>query len=51
MKKMECDNSVRFIESFETQDSFYILSELCYLTLVEYLNMRKKAFPVEELKE
>ena len=51
MKKMECDNSVKLIESFETQESFYIISELCYITLSEYLNMRKKAFSVEEIKE
>ena len=29
MKKMECDNSVKLIESVETQKSFYIISELC----------------------
>ena len=51
MKKMECDNSVKFIESVETEESFYIVSELCHLTLAEYLNMRKKAFSIEELKE
>ena len=51
MKKMECDNSVKFIESVETEESFYIVSEFCHLTLAEYLNMRKKALSVEELKE
>ena len=51
MKKMECDNIVKLIESVETKDSFYIVSELCRLSLAEYLNMRKKALSVEELKE
>ena len=51
MKKMNCDNSVKLIESVETEESFYIISELCYITLAEYLNMKKKAFSVEELKE
>ena len=51
MRKMDCDNSVKLIESVETEESFYIISELCYITLAEYLNMKKKAFPVEELKE
>ncbi len=51
MKKMECDNSVKLIESVETQESFYIISELCYITLSEYLNVRKKAFSIEEIKE
>ena len=27
MKKMECDNSVKLIESFETGESFYIISD------------------------
>ena len=44
MKKMECDNSVKLIESVETEESFYIISELCLFSLAEYLNMRKKAF-------
>ncbi len=43
MKKMECDNLVKIIESVETKQSFYIISELCHFTLAEYLNMRKKA--------
>ena len=51
IKKMECDNSVKFIESVETEESFYIVSEFCHLTLAEYLNMRKKALSIEELKE
>ena len=51
MKKMECDNSVKLIESIETQESFYIVSELCYLNLEQYLKKRKKAFSIEEIKE
>ncbi len=27
MKKMECDNSVKLIESVETEESFYVVSE------------------------
>ena len=27
MEKMECDNSVKLIESFETGESFYIISD------------------------
>ena len=38
MKKMECDNSVKIIESIETEESFCIVSELCYLNLEQYLN-------------
>ena len=51
MKKMECDNSVKLIESVETEESFYIISELCFSNLAEYLNKRKKAFSIEEIKE
>ena len=42
MEKMEYDNIVKYKESVETKDSFYIVSELCHFTLAEYLNMRKK---------
>ena len=51
MKKMECDNIVKLIESVETKDSFYIVSELCCSNIEEYLNKKKKAFSVEEIKE
>ena len=51
MKIMECDNSVKLIEIVDTEESFYIISELCYLNLEQYLNKRKKAFSIEEIKE
>ena len=51
MKKMECDNCVKIIESIETKESFYVVSELCCLNLAEYLKKRKRAFQVEEIKE
>ena len=51
MKKMECDNSVKLIESVETEESFYIISELCFSNLAEYLNKRKNAFSKEEIKD
>ena len=51
MKKMECDNIVKLIESVETKESFYIVSELCCSNVEEYLKKRKKAFSVEEIKE
>ena len=51
MKKMECDNSLKLIESFVTKDSFYIVSELCFSNLAEYLNTRKKGLLIEEIKE
>ena len=51
MKKMECENSVKVIESVETDDSFYIISELCHLNIEEYLKKRKKGLLIEEIKE
>ena len=50
MKKMKSENSVKIIESIETEESFYVVSELCHFNLEEYLNMRKKALSIEELK-
>ena len=44
MKKMECDNSVKLIESVETKESFYIVSELCYLNLEQHLKKKKRLF-------
>ena len=44
MKKMECDNSVKIIESIETEESFYVVSELCCLNLAEYLKREKMLF-------
>ena len=51
MKTMECDNSVKIIESIETQESFYIISELCHLNIEQYLKKRKKGLSIEEIKE
>ena len=51
MKKMECENSVKVIESVETEDSFYIISELCHLNLEKYLNSKKEGLSIEEIKE
>ena len=51
MKKMECDNMVKIIESIETKESFYIVSELCYSNLAEHLKKRKKGLSIEEIKE
>ena len=46
MKKMECDNSVKIIECIETEESFYIISELYYFNLEEFLNKRKEEIKV-----
>ena len=51
MKKMECENLVKVIESVKTKDSFYIISELCHLNLEKYLNTKKEGLLIEEIKE
>ena len=51
MKIMECDNSVKLIEIVDTEESFYIISELCYLNLAEHLKKRIKGLSIEEIKE
>ena len=41
----------KLIERVETEDSFYIIYELYYLNLEEYLNKRKESLLIEEIKE
>ena len=49
MKKLE--NSVLLIESIESQDSYYLILELCNISLEEYLKNRKNPLSIDEIKE
>ena len=40
MKKLKSENSVLLIETIETLDSYFIISEYCYMTLEEYIKKR-----------
>ena len=51
LKKIESDNLVKLIERIEIENSFYIINEFCHLNLQEYLNRRKEALSIEEIKE
>ena len=51
MKKIKSENLVKLIEIKEEKDSFYIISELCYLNIEEYLKKRKDGLLIEEIKE
>ena len=51
MKKCECENSVRLIKNFETQNNFNIVMELCDTDLLIYLNKRKSGFTVDEVRD
>ncbi len=51
MKKLKSENSVLLIETIETSDSYFIISEYCYMTLEEYIKKRKNNLSIEEIKE
>ena len=51
MKKLKSENSVLLIETIETLDSYFIISEYCYMTLEEYIKKRKNNLSIEEIKE
>ena len=51
MKKIKSENSVLLIETIETSDSYFIISEYCYMTLEEYIKKRKNNLSIEEIKE
>ena len=51
MKKLKSENSISLIEIIETLDSYFIVSEYCYMTLEEYINKRNNPLSIEEIKE
>ena len=51
MKKLKSENSVLLIETIETSECYYIISEYCYMSLEEYMNKRNKSLSIEEIKE
>ena len=51
MKKLKSENSLLLIESIETFESYFIISEYCYMTLEEYIKKRKNNLSIEEIKE
>ena len=51
MKKLKSENSLLLIETFETLDTFFLISEYCYMTLEEYINKRNNPLSIEEIKE
>ena len=50
MKKCACENSIKFIEEFQTQNNFNIIMELCDTDLLVHLYERKDTFIAEEIK-
>ena len=51
MKKCSCENSVKFIKEFATQNYFNIIMELCDTDLLCYLYQRPNPFTIEEIRE
>ena len=51
MKQLKSENSVLLIETIETSECYYIISEYCYMSLEEYMNKRNKSSSIEEIKE
>ena len=49
MKKMNTENSVSFIDSYETKKKYYIMMELCDFSLEEYIKKREP-FSISEIK-
>ena len=51
MEKLKSENSVLLIETIETSECYYIISEYCYMSLEEYMNKRNNCLSIEEIKE
>ena len=51
MKICECENSVRHIQTMETENNYNILIELCDTDLLCYLNKSPAPFTVDEVRE
>ena len=50
-KKIKSENKVELIDTFETKEHYYIIMELCYISINEYLKLRKDPLSIEEIKE
>ena len=51
MKLCECENSIKFICDFDSDNNLNIIMELCDKDLLCYLYERKTAFTVDEIRE
>jgi len=51
MKKCDCENSVKFINFYESENHFNIIMELCDSDLDKELKKHPKGFKIEEIQE
>ena len=49
MKNLKTKNSVKVIEIIETESSYYMILELCFLSLEEYLKKRNISLSIDEI--
>ena len=51
MKKLKSENSLLLIDEIETKEAYYLILELCYISLEEYLKERKESLSINEIRE
>ena len=51
MKQLNSDNSLLLIDGIETKESYYLILELCYMSLEEYIKERKDNLSIDEIRE
>ena len=51
MKKINTENSVYVIETFETQKYFCVIMDLCEYNLEDYIKRREDSITINEIKE
>ena len=51
MKELKSENSISLIDSIETNDSYYLVLELCLIFLEQYIKKRGGPLSIEEIKE
>ena len=51
MQKCACENSIKFIKEFSTQNNYNIIMELCDTDLLVYLYERPNPFTADEIRD
>ena len=51
LKKIKSKNIVSLIDIIESENSYYLIMELCYMSLEDYLKIRKEPLSIEEIRE
>ena len=51
MKKLESQNSISLIDTYQSADSYYIIMELCIFSLDNYLKLRENPLSIDEIRK